>query len=275
MYEEFFGFDEKPFSLTPNTKFLYLSDKHEAVLRTLLFGIENRYGFLMLTGEVGSGKTTSIRALLNLLADTVETSCIFNPLISTFDLVKSINRDFGNACEAKSVQEQLSTLNDFLLKNSRAGKTAVVIIDEAQNLSFEALEMTRMLSNIETESQKLINIILVGQPELEVILAKNELRQLAQRIQIHTILRPLDMEQTLNYIEHRIHCSGKRAAAHFEINAVKKIFKKSKGIPRWINNICDLSLLAAFSQNTHIIDRKIINRAIKEVPAYVYHSRCA
>lgn len=273
MYETFFGFDERPFTLTPNTKYLFLSDQHEATLRTLLYGIERRSGFMMLTGEVGSGKTMTIRALLNLLNKaTVETSLILNPLFSTLDLLKSINRDFGRECQADSIQAQIDTLNTFLLELNAQGKTAVVIIDEGQNLSFDALETTRMLSNLETESQKLINIILVGQPELEKKLATKELRQLAQRIQIHLRLKPLDFNQTLSYIQHRLNCSGTKVAAHFEKSAIKKIYTSSGGVPRLINNLCDLSLLAAYARDTHIIDKKIIVEALKEVPRYVYHS---
>ncbi len=272
MYESYFGFSEKPFSHTPNTRYLYLSEQHDGVLRTMLYGIESRAGFLMLTGEVGSGKTTTVRTLLNLLSGTVETSLIFNPLVNTLDLVKGINRDFGNDNQSSSVQEQLENLNTYLLKLDAEDKNAVVIIDEAQNLSFEALEMVRMLSNLETESHKLINIVLVGQPELEEKLAGKELRQLAQRIQIHVKLKPLTLEQTANYIVHRVRCAGERMTARFEAEAIRQIHKKSRGIPRLINNLCDLSLMAAFGANTSIIDKKITQRALKEVPSYVYHS---
>ena len=271
MYEKFFGFEEKPFTHTPNTKFVYLSDQHNGVLRTMLYGIDSRLGFMVLTGEVGSGKTTTIRSLCHLLSQTVEVSLILNPLVSTLDLLKSINRDFGNDWDFDSTQKQIEILNQYLLELNSQGKTAVVIIDEAQNLSTEALEMTRMLSNLVTESQKLINIILVGQPELEDILSKNELRQLAQRIQIHAKLRPLTFDETTAYIQHRLNCAGKQSYAKFEGSAIKRIYKKSGGIPRIINNICDMSLLAAFSHNTFLVDKKIITQAIKEVPSYVSH----
>lgn len=272
MYETFFGFEERPFTHTPNTRFIYLSEQHDAALRTLLYGIESRCGFMMLTGEVGLGKTTTVRMLFNLLADSVETCLILNPLVTTLDLLKSINRDFGLAWESNSTQEQIDTLNQYLIKINGLGKTAVVIIDEAQNLSHDALEMTRMLSNLETESEKLLNIILVGQPELEEKLSKKELRQLSQRIQIHAKLHALDLDQTHGYIEHRLHRAGQRASVRFEFAAIKKIFRKSKGIPRLINNLCDMSLLEAFAKNTHIVDKAIINKAFREVPKYVYHS---
>lgn len=272
MYESFFGFSERPFALTPNTKYLYLSDHHENVIRMLLYGIEQRVGFMMLSGEVGCGKTTTIRALLNLIQGNVETSIILNPLLSTHDLVANINRDFGIPCDSGSTQLQIETLNRYLLDINAQGKTAVVIIDEAQNLSFEAFEMTRMLSNLETESQKLLNIIFVGQPELVKIISDSRLRQLAQRIQVHAQLAPLSLEQTHSYIAHRLLSANPNGAARFDPYAVKQVYKKSKGIPRIINAICDMGLLAAFSQSERTIGRKIINQALKEVPKYVYHS---
>lgn len=290
MYESFFGFSERPFSLTPNTKFFYLSEHHEEVLRTLLYGIEHRVGFMMLSGEVGAGKTTTIRALLNLIQGRVETSLILNPLLSTLDLITSINRDFGNEVESESLQHQIESLNKYLLSVNAEGRTAVVVIDEAQNLSFEAFEITRMLSNLETESEKLINIIFVGQPELVTAVNDRKLRQLAQRIQVHVNLSPLDLRETGDYISHRLQNAGNAkttthttgangtvskgapVSAFFESDAIKQIFKKSKGIPRVINTICEMGLLAAFCNNTHIIDKKIIKQALKEVPSYVYHT---
>lgn len=272
MYEAFFGMAEAPFSLTPNTKYFFMSEPHEGVLRTLLYGIERRSGFLLLSGEVGSGKTTTTRALMNLLKDTVETSLILNPLLSTLDLIKCINTDFGIACDSESIQDQIKHLNDFLLMLNSYGKTALVVIDEAQNLSFDAFEMTRMLSNLETESQKLITILLVGQPELRQKLADPKLRQLAQRIQIKIDLQPLNLDQTGEYIRHRVSRAGEKVVAHFDDRAIKQIFKRSHGIPRLINNICDLGLLAAYTQNTRVIDATLIGQALKEVPRYVYNS---
>lgn len=272
MYEAFFGFEQQPFACTPNTRFWFLSDTHDVALRTLLYGIESRSGFLVLTGEVGSGKTTTIRALLNHLSDDVETSLILNPLLSTIDLIQSINKDFGLESEERNVQAQLQLLNSYLLEKDRDGKNAVVIIDEAQNLSFEALEMARMLSNLETESHKLLTVVLVGQPELEARLQEKQLRQLAQRIQIHSKIVPLSLEQTKDYIRHHLSCSGEKVAAHFDDKAIQRIYKKTRGIPRLINNLCRMSLMAAFTQNTHTVDKKIITRALREVPPYVYYN---
>jgi len=272
MYESFFGFDEKPFSLTPNTKYFFLSEQHELVLKTLMFGIESHAGFLLLSGEAGSGKTTLVRALLNILDEDIETCLILNPLLSTLELLQSINRDFGNPCHLSSVQKQLETLNEFLLQLSQSGKKAVVIIDEAQNLSFEAFEMTRMLSNLETDSQKLLSILFVGQPELVKLINQPRLRQLAQRVQIHVELPSLNLAQTESYIHHRMSRAGTKIAVHFESSVIKTIHKKSGGIPRIINNICEYVLLTAYCRNTHIIDRRVMGQALKEVPQYVYHS---
>lgn len=271
MYEKFFGFTERPFELTPNTRFLFRSGQHEDALRTLLFGIERRIGFMMLVGEVGSGKTTTIRALVNELND-VETSVVLNPLISNRELIHSINRDFGIECRSDSPLQQLEALNEYLLRLNAANRTALVILDEAQNLSFEAFEMTRMLSNLETETQKLINILFVGQPELEKLLQDLRYRQLSQRIKITARIRPLSLAETAGYIQHRISHAGENALACFDAKAIKKIYKSSGGIPRLINNICDLGLLAAFSKNAHVIDKHIIGAALKEVPSYVHHT---
>lgn len=272
MYENFFGLAEKPFNVTPDTHFLYPSPQHEGVIHTLHYGIRERKGFLMLVGEVGTGKTTSIRALLNRLGEDVQTSLILNPLISTVELIRCINRDFGCETTGNTVKDQLDALNYFVLENHKEGRNAIVIIDEAQNLSQEALEMTRLLSNLETESHKLMQIILVGQPELEEKLAEKSLRQLAQRIQIYCKLHPLDGVETENYIRYRIGRAGPQPTIAFERAAVKEIQKISGGIPRIINTLCELSLLAAYSQETRVITKSLVRTAAKEAPIYVHHS---
>lgn len=272
MYETFFGFQEKPFSLTPQAHHIFLSTTHEPVLQTLLYGVERRVGFMMLSGEVGSGKTTVVRCFLNKIRAQVRTSFVINPLLSTLDLIKTVNRDFGNECHSDSIQDQIDMLNQYLLQVQASHQTAVVVIDEAQNLSFEAFEMARMLSNLETETQKLINIIFVGQPELVEIIHQKRLRQLAQRIQVHAILKPLSQDQTAKYIEHKLSHCGRDIAVRFDPKAIHRIYKRSKGIPRVINAICDMGLLAAYSQSRYVIDKKIIKQALKEVPSYVYYS---
>ena len=272
MYERFFGLAEKPFNVTPDTHFLYPSEQHEGIIQTLFYGIQERKGFLLLTGEVGTGKTTSIRSLLNKLGDDISTSLILNPLLSTTDLLRSINRDFGCECDSDTVKSQLDALGAFLIRNNNAGRNAVVIIDEAQNLPFEALEMTRLLSNLETETHKLLQIILVGQPELEEKLSKRELRQLAQRVQIYCKLNPLDAPEVEKYILHRIQRAGSSPSIAFEKAALRELYKLSGGIPRIINTLCELSLLSAYSRETRVITKNIIQTAAKETPLYVHHS---
>ncbi len=272
MYERFFGFSEKPFALTPNTRLYYMSEQHDAALRLLAYGIESRAGFLVLSGPPGSGKTTTIRALAHAIGDSVPVSMILNPLLTTGDLVKSIVRDFGLVCYHDSIHEHLEVLNRFLLDLKVQNKTAVVIIDEAQNLSPEALEMTRMLSNLETEDDKLINILLVGQDQIEATLKTPEFRQLAQRIQVHARLQSLTEKETEQYIQTRLDRTGASGQVHFGLDTVKHIYKSTKGIPRLINRVCDLSLMAAYSHQTHIIDKKLVKKACEEVMKYVAHS---
>ncbi len=274
MYREFFGFDEAPFNVTPDTRYLYLSPMHLGILETLKYGIHERKGFVLLTGEVGTGKTLSIRALLNDLGKTVETSVILNPQLSRLELIKTINRDFGQELKKNSFKDQIDLLNQFVLKSATSGKNALVIIDEAQNLSFEAIEMTRLLSNLETETFKLIQILLVGQPELSEKLALPNLRQLRQRIQIHCRLSPLDEEQTERYIIFRIQKAGPRAKVAFEKSAVTKIHQRTEGVPRLINTLCDFSLISAYLKGSRVITKSIVEEAFAETPEYAIPASC-
>lgn len=274
MYCEFFGFEEKPFHVTPDTRYLYLSPVHQSVLETLQYGISERKGFLLLTGEVGTGKTISLRALLNELKKTVETSLILQPQLSRLELLKTINRDFGQELKRNSIQAQIDHLNQFVLKCGNEGKNALVIIDEAQNLSLEALEMTRLLSNLETETTKLLQILLVGQPELLGKLANPELRQLRQRIQIHSKLTPLDYDQTERYITYRIQKAGPTSKVAFEQSAVGRIHTLSRGIPRLINTLCDFCLMGAYLKGFRVISRRLVDTAFLETEGdipYVTH----
>lgn len=273
MYCEFFGFQEKPFNVTPDTRYLYLSPVHQSVLETLQYGIHERKGFLLLTGEVGTGKTVSLRALLNDL-DKVETSLILNPSLSRLELLKTINRDFGQELKRNSIQAQIDHLNQFVLRCGNEGRNALVIIDEAQNLSLEALEMTRLLSNLETESYKLLQILLVGQPELLEKLSAPELRQLRQRIQIHSKLTPLDPEQTERYVTFRIQKAGPHSKIAFEQSAISKIHFVTRGIPRLINTLCDYVLVACYLQGTRVITKRTVETAFCEIQGeipYVTH----
>ncbi|MBI2982186.1 MAG: AAA family ATPase, partial [Deltaproteobacteria bacterium] len=226
MYLEFFSFSEPPFDITPNTHFLFLSPQHEEAIQSLLYGVRERRGFVVLTGEVGTGKTTSIREFLNRIDGTVETSLVLNPLLSTADLLRAINRDFGlEVKEGSSIQDQIAILNGFLLRCDLEQRIAVVIIDEAQDLSFEALEMVRLLSNLETESHKLLQLILAGQPELEAKLDQQALRQLRQRIQIRYALTPLDPKQTKDYILYRLEKAAPKSCLVFQPDTFERIHR--------------------------------------------------
>ena len=209
MYESFFAFKEKPFSLTPNPRFLFLSKTHNEVYAHLIYGIENRTGFVEVTGEVGTGKTTILRTLLaHLDEDKYRVAFIFNPKLTAFELLRNINREFGVADDGLSNPDLIHSLNQFLLAENRAGKTPILVIDEAQNLSGEVLEQIRLLSNLETEEDKLIQVILVGQPELRNHLNDHSLRQLNQRIAVRYHLRPLAENEIGAYVQHRLQVAG-------------------------------------------------------------------
>lgn len=265
MYLDFFSFAERPFDITPDTRFLYLSPKHHEAIETLLYGIRERRGFILLTGEVGTGKTTSIREVLNRLDGQVESALIINPLLSNAELLGEINRDFGLEVSGTSVQEQVQALNRFLLQNDRKGRSAVVILDEAQDLSPEALEMVRLLSNLETETRKLLQLVLVGQPELETKLTSPSLRQLRQRIQLKFQLGPLSPEETKAYILHRVKRASPQCCLVFQPSALHRIYEWAGGIPRLINTLCDLTLLAAYTRETHVITKKIVDLAHRDL----------
>ncbi len=269
MYLNFFSFQEAPFGLTPDTRFFYESHTHEESVRLLLYGIEERKGFIVLTGEVGTGKTTTLRTFLNQLSKEVVTSLILNPLLSTGEILRAINRDFGlvpkmEESGAIHMQYELEKLNDYLLQMNAEGKNAVVIIDEAQNLSWESLETIRLLSNLETETQKLLQIILVGQPELKRRLGEEKLRQLRQRVQVHIELKPLNAEETCEYIQYRLKKAHPGCCLLFESNASREIYRRTGGIPRLINKLCDLSFMTAYAQDTHVISRKLVRLSFKE-----------
>lgn len=264
MYNDFFGFNEDPFKITPDPDYMYLSSKHEEALELIEFGIKNRKGFLTLVGEVGTGKSTLIRFLVKKLPD-LHISLILNPFLSTDELLYSIAKDFGidiSLCLNKG--DVYTELTRFLVSSYKNGKNAVVIIDEAQNLPFESFELIRQLSNIELENDKLLQILLSGQPELEKVLLKDELRQLNQRIAIRATLNNFDFEDTENYIIHRINVAAGIRKYIFDRSALKKIYQYSKGNPREINQLCDRALLIAFSEKKKKINEEIIERAAND-----------
>lgn len=266
MYCNYFGFREKPFNITPNPRFLYLSKNHKEAFAHLLYGISNHSGFIELTGEVGTGKTTVLRTLLGQLDEAShKTALILNPCLSALELLRNINREFGIPYENLENGALLEELNRFLLTENRAGHTVVLVIDEAQNLAPQVLEQIRLISNLETESDKLIQILLSGQPELKQLLARVELRQLAQRITVRYHLDSLDYEDTSGYIQHRLHVAGGGAWINFSGAALKLIYKFSGGSPRLINIACDRALLTAYAEESSSISGNIAKTAINEL----------
>jgi len=266
MYESFFALKEKPFSLTPNPRFLFLSKTHNEVYAHLIYGIESRAGFVEVTGEVGTGKTTILRTLLSHLDESkYRVAFIFNPKLTAFELLRNINREFGVADDGLSSPDLIHALNEFLLSENQSGRTPILVIDEAQNLSGEVLEQIRLLSNLETEEDKLIQVVLVGQPELRHHLSDHSLRQLNQRIAVRYQLRPLNREETSSYILHRLNIAGRPDGNVFAPNALKRVFQCSAGIPRRTNLICDRALLTAFSEERGIVSRRDVNQAVAEL----------
>ncbi|HPB32442.1 MAG TPA: AAA family ATPase, partial [Candidatus Sumerlaeota bacterium] len=252
--------------MTPDSRFLYLSRKHREALANLLYGIQQRKGFITLTGEIGSGKTTLCRALLNELdMETTRVALILNSLLSEIELLQTINEDFGIPANSDSKRDLIRELNQFLIRENEAGHNVVLIIDEAQNLSVAVLEEIRMLSNLETETSKLIQIVLMGQPELQDILSMQELEQLNQRISVRYHISALDRQDVPYYIKHRLFVARAQVDIDFTPGAHKLIFEYSKGIPRKINVLCDRCLLAAYSRVTYQIDEAIVKSSIHEI----------
>ena len=267
MYQSFYGLREMPFNITPDPNFLYLSPTHQEALQHLKYGVAERKGFIVLTGEVGCGKTTLCRHFINEIDDEkYETALILNPRITETQLLKTILtelREGGTMSRSRSGLVQ--QVNNLLLDRIEKGKDILLIIDEAQNLTFELLEQLRLLSNLETDKQKLLQIILIGQPEFKAILGEERLRQLRQRILVHTELRPLNRLQIEQYIHHRIAMAGGQGIPFFTGWAVRLISWKSKGIPRVINNICDKSLLSSYIRNSEVVNFRDVRAALKEI----------
>jgi general secretion pathway protein A len=276
MYCAFYGIQEKPFSITPDPKFLYLGKTHKEAFAHLLYGIRERGGFIVVTGEIGAGKTTLCRGLLSHLDEDTLVAFIFNPTLSALELLKGINEDFGIASRATTKKELIDELNQFLLDKRKQGKNTVLIIDEAQGLDGEVLEQIRLLSNLETETEKLLQIILIGQPEFRHILEQPRLLQLNQRVTVRYHLGALSEEETAEYIHHRLSVIGGEDKVFFSPEALKKIWRTTRGVPRLINVICDRALLAGYSLKRRHIDGKMIDQARKEVsggPAWGRHLR--
>jgi general secretion pathway protein A len=265
MYERFFNLKRKPFELVPNPDFLFLSRTHRKAKTYLEYGIKERIGFILLTGEVGSGKTTLIRNLITELNDRVNVSKVFNTRVTSEQLIAMINDDFGLEVDGRDKVTLLRDLNDYLIEQYAQNCQPVLIIDEAQNLTPDLLEETRMLSNLETNTSKLLQIILVGQPELRKTLAQPEMRQLRQRISINYHLFPMTRAEMEEYIFHRLEVAGNREAISFPDGALDIIHHYSRGIPRLMNIICDFLMLSAYVDETREVSVEMVKEIVGDL----------
>ena len=272
MYTSFFGLNEKPFSITPDPRYLFMSERHGEALAHLVYGVTESGGFVQLTGEVGTGKTTLVRTLLqNRLPDNADVAVVLNPQLSAIEFLETICEELGVAgVEDKSSSKALiDALNRYLLAAHAEGRRTIVLVDEAQNLARDVLEQVRLLTNLETSKQKLLQIILIGQPELRELLARSDLRQLAQRITGRYHLEPLTRDESALYIEHRLRVAGALVEI-FDSAAKREVFRLSQGVPRLINVICDRALLGAYSNESRRVSRTLVRRAAAEISGKVY-----
>jgi len=265
MYEQFFGLKEKPFNITADPSFLFFSRRHKEAFSHLIYGIKERKGFLEITGEIGTGKTTLCKALLNSLNKGTKSALILNPDLSRLQLLKTVLRDLEIEVKRNSAISLLGKLNQFLIQQLSQGNNVVLIIDEAQNLKPSTLEQIRLLSNLETEKEKLLQIVLVGQPELREKLKSPKLKQLRQRISVRYHILPLDKDELIKYIKHRLSVAGSFNAVEFSKEAIEEIYRYSQGIPRVINILCDKALLAAFVKENKSISQDMVQQCIEEL----------
>jgi general secretion pathway protein A len=264
MYNEFYGFSESPFNITPDPRFLFYSRRHQEAFDHLVFGIQERKGFIQLTGEVGAGKTTLCRALLERLGSEVRTALILNPCLTQTQLLRAILMELGIKAR-RDRASCLQDLNSFLLEQVAEGHDVVLIIDEAQDLGLDLLEQVRLLSNLETDQRKLLQIVLVGQPELRDQLSKRRLRQLRQRITVRYHLSPLNFDETEQYIHYRLHVAGGNSRPDFSRWALRRIHRYACGVPRLINAVCDKTLLCGYVKGTDRLRLRHVRRAISEL----------
>jgi general secretion pathway protein A len=270
VYLEYYGLKEPPFDITPNPRFLFFSAKHREAFNHLLYGIRARKGFVQITGEVGAGKTTLCRAMLEQLGNGYATALILNPVMTPDQLMKAIAMEFGLDVKGMDRLETVATLNHFLLRQVELSKETVLIIDEAQDLTNDLLEQVRLLSNLETDERKLLQIVLLGQPELRDRLNDYRLRQLRQRITIRYHLRPLSRLEISQYVQHRLEVSGAKGVPYFTLPALWRIYHYSKGIPRLVNAVCDKCLLAGFVQQKERINFHMVTLAIRELEGRIH-----
>jgi general secretion pathway protein A len=265
MYNQFYGFRESPFNITPDPRFLFFSDRHREAYNHILFGIKERKGFIQVTGEVGAGKTTLCRALLEELGSDYITALILNPCLNPTQLLRTILTELGLTPGKADRVACLEMLNRFLLEQLEAGRDVVLLIDEAQDLAPELLEQVRLLSNLETDQRKLLQIVLIGQPELREKLNDRGLRQLRQRITVRYHLTPLSRQEVERYVQHRLEVVGANGRPAFTSWAIRSVFRYSGGIPRLINAVCDKALLAGFVEGTDLLTWRQVRRAIREL----------
>ena len=264
MYIRHYGLREKPFSLTPDPRFLFLSTSHREALAHLLYGIEQGEGFIAVTGEVGTGKTTLCRTLLERLGPDAEVAYLFNPRVTGIELLEAVHRELGLPGEGTRAQ-LLDHLNRFLLEMSRAGRRVLLLVDEAQNLPVETLEELRLLSNLETTTEKLLQIVLFGQPELDALLDSPALRQLRQRIGVRWRLESLSDPEASEYVLHRLRVAAGGEADLFSPAALRELRRRSRGVPRLVNLLADRALLAGYADGSQRVERVHVGRAAREI----------
>src|SRR5215207_7062000 len=266
MYAKFFGLQHEPFSIAPDPRFLFMSEHHREALAHLLYGLSGGGGFVLLTGEIGAGKTTVCRCFLEQIPKRCNVAYIFNPKLTVEELLKTICDEFGIPAPhagpgVATVKDYVDALNQFLLKTHSVGQNNVLIIDEAQNLSADVLEQLRLLTNLETSERKLLQIVLIGQPELRAMLARPELEQLAQRVIARFHLDALSESETAQYVRHRLEVSGLQRPLPFDRGALRRVHAASGGVPRRINLLCDRALLGAYANGQGAVTRPVVTRA--------------
>jgi general secretion pathway protein A len=269
MYNEFYGLREAPFNITPDPRFLFFSDKHREAFNHVLFGIRERKGFIQITGEVGAGKTTVCRAILSELGPTYKTALILNPMVTATQLMRMVLAELHLEPRKLDRTAYLEILNRFLLAQAAEGNDVVLLIDEAQDLDPELLEQVRLLSNLETDQRKLLQIVLIGQPELREKLNQKGLRQLRQRITVRYHLAPLDRLETERYISHRLRVAGADGRPTFSPWAIRRVHRYARGVPRLINAVCDKALLYGYVNGTYELKARAVGQAIRELEGEV------
>src|SRR5262245_22820736 len=270
MYAAHFGLKREPFSIAPDPRYLFMSERHREALAHLLYGVRGGGGFVLLTGEIGAGKTTVCRCFLEQVPKRCNVAYIFNPKLNALELLQSVCEEFriqvsARGTDGPTLKDHVDALNEFLLRTHAAGQNNVLIIDEAQNLSIDVLEQLRLLTNLETNERKLLQIILIGQPELRDMLLKPELEQLAQRVVARFHLDPLEEDETAHYIKHRLAVAGMSGVIPFDREARHRIFELTRGVPRRINLLCDRALLGAYAGGRQRVDKAIVDKAASEV----------